>query len=193
MRNKVDVLWVGDSITQYWTSDGNAVWTEYFGKMRCRNIGIAGDTTTDVLHRLDGINIEEYDPTVTVLLIGTNDISLGQSTDKIAAQAGEIIKHMRQRVPETTIILMGVFPRDASPSNPVRNTVRELNEKLQKLADNKNVRFLNIGDKFLDKSGTLPVQFMPDGLHLSKDGYQVWASNVKPLISEIVEAAKTAN
>ena len=190
MPRKVDVLWVGDSITQYWSGTGLWVWNKQFGQIQCANLGIAGDTTEDVLHRLSPIKLEVYDPSVTILLIGTNDISLGQSTDKIASGVRDIVELLKKRFPRTRIILMGVFPRDFQPSNPVRAKVTELNVKIAKLADGHSVRFLDIGNKFLDPSGALQTALMPDGLHLSHEGYEVWAAGVKPMMDEIMEQAK---
>ena len=44
------------------------------------------------------------------------------------------------------------------------------------------MKYLDIGDKFMEKDGTISKDVMPDYLHLSEKGYELWASLLKPLL-----------
>ena len=60
--------------------------------------------------------------------------------------------------------------------------INKVNEKIERLADGKKVRFLNINDKLADKEGKFLEGMSPDRLHFSAKGYQVWAEALKPLL-----------
>ncbi len=82
---------------------------------------------------------------------------------------------------------MGIFPRSQKASDPIRDKIKDINKIIAKLDDGgKTVRYLDIGDKFLDKSGNLPKETMPDYLHLSKAGYKIWAEAIQPSVDELL-------
>ena len=70
------------------------------------------------------------------------------------------------------------------------NSQREKNAKASELAaksaDNKMVYFLDIGPKFLTPDGTLTKEIMPDYLHLSPAGYEIWASSIEPTVAQLM-------
>ncbi len=60
------------------------------------------------------------------------------------------------------------------------------NERIAKLADDKNVFYLDIGQKFLKEDGSLPKDIMPDYLHPNAKGYEIWASAMEPTIVRLM-------
>ena len=72
-QGNVDLLFIGDSITQGWEGAGKAAWSEKYGKRNAVNLGIGGDRTQHVLWRLDNGNIDGIKPKLAVLMIGTNN------------------------------------------------------------------------------------------------------------------------
>src|SRR5438093_9326345 len=83
-QGNVDLIFIGDSITQGWEANGKAVWAEYYAKRNAVNLGIGGDRTQHVLWRLDHGNIDGINPKLAVLMIGTNN-SGGNTSEQIAA------------------------------------------------------------------------------------------------------------
>ena len=66
-------------------------------------------------------------------------------------------------------------------------TIGKVNGRLAKLADGKQVRFLDISDKLADRDGKLLDGMTdPDKLHLALKGYQVWADALKPIFTELL-------
>src|SRR5687768_18613214 len=59
-RGNIDLLFVGDSITDWWAQParGLSVWNEYFASMKSANFGIAGDTTQGVIWRMQNGELE---------------------------------------------------------------------------------------------------------------------------------------
>jgi beta-glucosidase len=195
-QGNVDLVFIGDSITQRWEHDGKAVWENHWSKRNAVNLGIDGDRTQQVLWRLERGNIDGISPKLAVLLIGTNNI-LGASVDEIADAIGRIVAMLQAKLPSTKLLLLGILPRtgtNGETEDDVRQAIIEVNRKISTLADGKNVFFLDIGRKFLCAEGTLRREaFVPDAVHLSTQGYQIMADAIEPLIANIVDGTETRN
>ncbi|MCB1133882.1 MAG: GDSL family lipase, partial [Verrucomicrobiae bacterium] len=99
------------------------------------------------------------------------------------------------KIPGARVLVMGIFPRGSQPTHPktgkptpTRQRIADTNALLAKLADGKNVVFLDISDKFLDADGVLPKAIFPDALHPSSEGYQIWYRNAQPKLAELMKA-----
>lgn len=176
-KNESKLLFLGDSITAGWGGQ-KTVWENAFGKYQPANFGIGGDRTQHVLWRLANGELDGFTPKVLVLMIGTNNS--GTDTDEgIASGIRKIVELIQQKSPETKILLLGVFPRGEKPeNNPAREKLMLVNKKISKLDDGRRIFFLDIGAKFLEADGTLSKEIMPDYLHLSARGYQIWADAI---------------
>jgi lysophospholipase L1-like esterase len=182
-EGNVDLLLIGDSITQGWEGAGKAAWAKHFGDRNAVNLGIGGDRTQHVLWRLDNGNIEGISPKLAVLMIGTNN-SGTNTPEQIAEGITEIVKKLNTKLPETQVLILGVFPRGASESDAKRQVNQKTNAIVSKLADGKRVHYLDIGKSFLTEDGTLTREVMPDLLHLSPQGYTIWAEAIEPFVSK---------
>ena len=180
-----ELLMIGDSITQGWEGEGKKVWEEFYGKRNAVNLGIGGDQTQHVLWRLDHGNLEGIKPKLAVIMIGTNNSSTFPP-EGIAAGVRSIVKKLRKITPETKVLVLAIFPRDAKNTDHLRQVVAKTNAILCKIDNGNTVRFLDIGPKFLEKDGTLTKEIMPDLLHLSPKGYRIWAEAIEPVVAEIV-------
>ena len=183
---KVDVLLVGDSITDGWHGQ-KQLWAEHWEPLKAHNIGIGGDRTQHVLWRLQNGEVEGIAPKVTMLMIGTNNLR-DNTNEEIVAGITACVKEIQKRLPSTKVLLLGVFPRGEKADNPARARIKSINEQIAKLDDGgKTVRYLDIGDKFLEPDGTLPKSVMPDALHPNKKGYEIWVEAVKGPVTEMLK------
>ena len=184
----IDLLFVGDSITDWWRQEqrGLSVWNEHFAPLRAANFGIAGDTTQGVLWRMQNGELDGFRAKLIVLMLGTNNINRNPNAD-IAQGDRAIIDEFRKRQPQAKVLVLGVFPRGALPDNPFRASIKEINEHLKDLADDRQVFYMDIGDKFLAADGTLPADIMPDGLHPNTQGYRIWAEAIIGRVRELME------
>ena len=188
-QGNVDLLFIGDSITQGWEGAGKAVWSEKYGKRNAVNLGIGGDRTQHVLWRLDNGNIDGIKPKLAVLMIGTNNS--GQNTsEQIAGGITAIVTKLRDKLPETKVLILAVFPRGADGTNKNRMVNEGANQIVAKLADGKNIEYLDIGPKFLDDKGNLSKEVMPDLLHLNPASYQTWADAIEPHVARMMGESK---
>ncbi len=182
----VGLLLIGDSITQGWEGAGKDVWAKYYTPRKAVNLGIGGDRTQHVLWRLDHGNVEGIKPKLAVLMIGTNNSNGTDNTaEEIAAGTETIVKKLRAKLPQTKVLILAIFPR-GEKQNPQREKNAKASELAAKSADNQMVYFLDIGKDFLTPDGTLTKEIMPDYLHLSPAGYEIWAKSIEPKVKELM-------
>lgn len=185
-KGNVDLIFIGDSITQGWEGKGKNVWQKFYGDRNAVNLGIGGDRTQHVLWRLDHGNIKDISPELAVIMIGTNN-SGDNSPQEIYEGNKAIVEKLRAKLPEMKILLLAVFPRGANPSDKRRQVNEAANKMIAELADGKNVHYLDIGEKFLEEDGTLTREIMPDLLHLSEQGYTIWAESIEPSVKKLMD------
>jgi len=186
----VDLLMVGDSITDCWQWGGGErglkIWNEYYAKRNAFNIGISGDMTQNVLWRLQNGALDKISPKLAVLMIGTNNC--GKNTaEEVAEGIKVILKELKNRLPKTKILLLDIFPRGKDPSNDKAHQHNlKVNKLIKKFADDKIVFSRNINKIFLEEDGQLNMSLMKDPLHPNEAGYRAWAEAMEPFIEKII-------
>lgn len=186
----IDVLFMGDSITDWWRNEtgnyaGKPVFDKYFGTMKVANFGIAGDTTQGVLYRLQNGEGQGFTPKAIMLMIGTNNTRTHRAAE-IAEGIGAVVLELQKDFPEAKILLLGVFPR-STPNDPLRAQITEINSIIAKLGDNQRVFYKDIGAIFLSPDGTISTEIMSDGLHPTTKGYELWAEAIKQPLDDLLK------
>jgi lysophospholipase L1-like esterase len=191
----VDVVFLGDSITQGWENAGKEVWAARCAPLKAANFGIGGDRTQHVLWRItEGKELEGIDPKAFVVMIGTNNTG-ADSADQIAHGVKAIVAELRKQKPQAKVLLLGVFPRaggigkgdQVAPADKLNSKIKAINEQVAKLDDGRNVMYLDVGPKFLTSDGGLSREIMPDLLHLSKKGYEIWAEAIEQPLAVLMK------
>jgi len=123
-----------------------------------------------------------------MLDIGTNNFGLsGETPQQVAAGVTAVVNEIHKWSPTSKVLLLGIFPRGQSPTDPYRAEIRQANALISKLDDGgKTVEYLDIGSDFLQPDGTISPSVMPDFLHPSALGYQIWANAVKGPIAQLL-------
>ncbi len=178
----VDLLFLGDSITDGWRGGGLTVWNKYFAPLKAANFGIGGDRTEHVIWRLRHGELEGIQPKLVVLMIGTNN---GDSAEDVTAGIKTIIADIHERSAGSRILLLGIFPRGEKPAGRERNEA--VNKMIAALPDRK-VTYLDIGAVFLTADGTLSADIMPDFLHPNARGYQLWADAIIGPVKQLLQS-----
>jgi len=188
----MQLLFLGDSITEGWTKAPD-LWKENFEQYQAANFGISGDRTEHVIWRIEDGVLKGLRPKVVVLMLGTNNSS-SQTGKEIAAANSRVVELIRAKIPEAKVLLLAIFPRGPRKGSDGRlddgvarmKVIHEANLELAKLDDGKQIRFLDIGAKFLGSDGKIPEALMPDQLHPNAAGYAVWADAMRPLLEEML-------
>ena len=194
-KGEGDVIFLGDSITQGWEGNGKKAWADNFAQFKPVNLGIGGDQTGHVLWRItEGKEIDPLKPKLAVIMIGTNNTG-AHTAEQIAGGIKAIVEELRKQKPDMKILLLGVFPRasgiakddNVAPKEKLNPKIKQINDTISKLADDKHVFYKDIGPKFLNKDGGLEKKVMYDYLHLSEEGYKIWAEAIKDDIAKLVK------
>lgn len=185
-QGDVDLIFIGDSITHGWEGSGKSVWAKYYGKRKAVNLGISGDRTQHVLWRLDNGNVAGISPKAAVVMIGTNNSGKGRnSAPEMVDGVIAVVEKLRTKLPKTKVLLLGIFPR-GKYFNDQRGRILQVNQALQRLGNAKHVTYLDIGHEFLEDDGSMSRAVMPDYLHLSPKGYEIWASSIEKALAKLL-------
>lgn len=188
-EGKAQLVFLGDSITAGWAGNGKEVWAKAFTQYTPANFGIGGDRTQHVLWRIQNGELEGIKPKAFVLMIGTNN-SGSDPAEGIAKGVTAIIETLRAKQPQAKILLLAVFPRGDKPTGKLgaaNEKLKQVNAIISKLDDGKSIFYLDIGGNFPQPDGALTKEVMPDFLHLSPAGYQIWADAIGPKLAELMK------
>ena len=189
-KKDLNVAFIGDSITQGWWEGGKELWDAKYKPLGAANFGIGGDSTRQVLYRLDKGILDGVAPKVVVLKIGTNnlydDFNAGSDAE-IADGIKAVVAKIKEKAPTSKILLLGILPRENAWFS---GRIAKINAQIAPLADGKTVRFLDMGPQFAtnpEKGEVIPALYKGDKLHLVKAGYEAWDAAMWPTLSEMLK------
>jgi len=196
----VDLVWLGDSITQNWEKHGPPdwqdfaqIWEHFYGDRHAINLGFVGDTTASVLWRLDNGEVAGISPKAVVLLIGANNLGrVHWGTDDTLAGIAAIITDLRHRLPGAKILLLGILPSDRS--DWATETTLDVNRALAtRYAHVDGVTFMDVSSLFM-RDGRLdrgmfydPKETPPDPpLHPTAQAQGRIAETIEPTLAAML-------
>lgn len=171
------------------------------------NQAISGETSYGLLRRLKGF--DRTNPQVIFVMIGINDLIRGVRKETLIENHREIIRHLKAAHPKAKIIVQSILPHggdrasqrylasvkgDPTPEqNPLplwvkrlpkipNHQIQALNQRLAIVTRAEKVEFLDIHSLFADPQGCLQDDLTTDGLHLSRQGYALWRSQLEPYV-----------
>ena len=188
--NEYTYVFMGDSITHKWEQSGKAVFGKYFADKSILNVATSGDRTEHTIWVIDNVNWEKVNAKVAMLMIGTNNTGHRSADKETPEDTYEgikvILEKMKEKTPDTKVLLLAIFPRGATDEDPGRMRNDKVNKLIAELADNERVFFMDINAKLLEPDGkTLSKTIMPDLLHPNAQGYEIWAEAVKDKLAEL--------
>jgi lysophospholipase L1-like esterase len=174
----VDLIFIGDSITEQWRwGAGNPVWKQHF-ENRAFDFGQGGDKTQHVLWRLDQFDLSGFTPKVAVIMIGTNNVS--DTPEDIATGVKGVIARTQQKFAGVKVILVSILPNARATEKMAR-----VNPMIAALADQKSIHYLDLASKF-PAEGDNWKGLSRDKLHLTTEGYEVWAAELEALLPTVL-------
>ena len=193
-----DIVFLGNSLTEGGDWAGYFAATEKALKKKggaIRNRGIVGDTFGGIEARLD--QILPGCPASIFLLTGANDVSHNLTADSIANGIMDVVRRIKRESPRTKVYLQSLLPINETFGRyrllaGKTAMFSEINARLEKMARQEKITFLNIYLHFL-ANGAKDVNLPPaeqvlnpkltaDGLHLTADGYKIWADAIRKYV-----------
>lgn len=192
------VVVLGDSISFLWGDPhrkvprdevlkpvGTTAWRATLGADRAANFGIVGDSTQNLLWRVEHGELAGH-PKVAVVLIGINNVLLGDTADETAAGIAAVVQAVRAASPTTHVLLLGVLPPFSDPNDPLRVVVRAVNSRIAGLADGQ-VTYLDVGPAFVNPDGTNKFGLIgAGGIHPTVQGYDTLSATLQPVIASLL-------
>lgn len=172
------VLFLGDSITDFCDL------SHYYPGLNAVNQGVSGETTADILARMDR-SVYAYDPDILVLLAGVNDVLTGYDDDTVVEDLRSILDGVRRRLPETEIILQSIYPVAEGEDLYYTGHIRSINGQLEQLAREYGSRYVDVYSALCAADGRLDGRYSDDGLHPNDAGYRAACPLVAAAIGEI--------
>ena len=177
------MLFLGDSIAAFFATRGAAVWEREIAPLgSVVDFGIEGDRAQFVLWRVRNGELDGTNARVVVLMVGTNNLA-SATPENVARGVAAVVDTVREKLPRAVIVLNAILPR-GTPGDPARAKLADVNARLAPLADGTHVRWLDAGAGFVGPDGTIDPALMPDKLHPSPAGYEVWAAALRPVLLE---------
>lgn len=206
---RYDLVLIGDSITHTLGELGGkyeplaSVWQRHFAPRRAINLGHNGYRTEQILWNLENGELDFAEsPKVAVVLIGTNNsddrhFPKVHTAEEIYAGTRAIVECIRRRHPTTKILVLRIFPRGGDGETGVsppafnssahcRETCRRAGELTARLADGKQVFWLDVNHVFLRLDGSINTDLMWDLLHPGPAGAEAWAQAIEPTLARLM-------
>ena len=184
---------IGNSITNNFEKvEYQAIWNQYFAPRNAVNLGISGYRTENVIWNIQNGFLEGQSPKVVVLEIGTNNIDeknypTRHTAGQLAGGITEIVRILREKLPNAKIIVMRCFPGCYGGPNPTshRFILERASDIVSKLADGKHIFICDVNRVFLNKNGAINHDMMGDWLHPTPAGAKAWAETMEPLLAKL--------
>lgn len=197
--------------------DTKAIWEKEFKQYGAIQFAIGGDRIQDLVWRLtNGLLMGHLRPHVIAIHIGTNDISTGEDEVTVRDEYERLLQLLMKKLPLAHILIIGMLPRGEQKrtsewqtltwerKNPYWKPIKFVNQWLQGwtfLDQGANGTLTLRGAKYVDcmkpffvrqrnsepEEGIIPAKLMPDGLHLSLEGYRVLADCIRPRLTKMLE------
>ena len=175
-----DIVFIGNSITE-----NGKDWGAKLGVENVKNRGISGDVTDGVLLRLG--ELIKYKPTSIFIMIGINDL-FNLHYQKEIPSPNYIIKNLlkimtllHEKLPNTQIYFQTLLP---TARDFINRNVNIVNSAMRSHQSNGTYCLIDLNPHFTTKNGLIRASLTYDGTHLNKKGYKLWASIIKPYLSQ---------
>lgn len=180
-KNRLGVL-VGDSLSMWFPSEflpQGKLWL---------NQGISGENSSQILQRLNAL--DQVRPETIYVMAGVNDLKQGASDATVINNTRAIIRRLRYQHPSATVVLQSLLPTRMAYLSPQRAI--NLNRQLQAIAAQESAGYLNLHALFVDGEGKMRADLSTDGLHLNRQGYQVWQQAMQQAENWVVTSRRTS-
>ncbi len=176
IETRQSIAFIGDSITYH------GDWETWFPDREVRNLGVSGDTTDELIARLD--EVVDFHPDAVALLIGTNDFGQRKSVEHLVRNIEYLLVTLRRGLPGSRMLVQSIMPRGAEYAE----RVRDANRHLRQFAPSVNAQYLDLWPALAGGSDEIDERFSDDKLHLTAAGYEAWLGELHPALERLDDA-----
>jgi lysophospholipase L1-like esterase len=170
------VLLIGSSSFTKWTDV-----SDYFPGKTIINRGFGGSRLTDLNYYAEDL-LAPYQPKQIIIYCGDNDFADNHQlkTKEVVSRYKTFYKKIREKFPNIEVDYISI---KYSPSREqLWPQMKETNQKIEAfMKKEKNAEFIDITKAMEDADGNVRKDiFLEDMLHLTPEGYQIWAKVITP-------------
>lgn len=171
-----DIVLLGSDIAD------NGEWVELLDNRHIANRGIRGETTADILRRIE--RICEGKPRKLLILPGTEELADGTPSSDIAGNIGRIIEIVKRKSPRTRLSIFGLTPVNDGFGIPKKYKglnphIKVTNAQIAAICKAKGAAYVDPGQGLADTEGNLSTRYTDDGIHLTGEGYIILRDIIK--------------
>ena len=156
----------------------------YFPGLAALNLGFGGSHISDVNHYIEEI-VLKYEPRLTVLYCGSNDLWSGKSAFQVLEDFLEFKTRLFDRVPESELIVLASRPSPKRHSGVERELAYNYLLQIEASRDPRITLLKDSSDRFFNNEGEYRMElFHQDKLHMSDAGYRVWKEILTPFLTD---------
>ena len=177
IETRSSIAFIGDSITNH------GEWETWFPDRHTHNLGVSGDTTDDLIDRIDPI--VELHPDAVALLVGTNDLGQRKSVEHLVRNIEYLLVTLRRGLPGSRMLVQSIMPRGAEYAD----RIHDANRHLRQFAPSVNAQYLDLWPALTGSADgrvdEIAPEFSDDKLHLTAAGYEAWLSELRPALERL--------
>lgn len=193
-KEKFDLIMIGNSITHNFEKpEYQPVWNQFFAPRNALNLGTSAYRTENIIWNIQNGELEGQTPKVVILEIGTNNIDeknypTRHTAGQLAGGIETIVKLLREKLPDTKIIVLRCFPGCYGGPSPTshRAILERASDIVSMLADGKHIFYCDVNHVFLNLDGSLNHEMLGDWLYPTPAGAKAWTQAMEPLLSELM-------
>ena len=166
------ILFIGSSSIRMWDVKRS------FPDLPVINRGFGGSQIADSARYAERI-VLPYRPKVVVFYAGDNDIAAGKTPATVAGDFQEFVRKVHAGLPQTRIVFIAIKPSIRRWA--LVDKVREANRLIRAVTEkDERLVYVDVDEPMIGDGKPRAELFLADGLHLSAEGYQIWADLVRP-------------
>ena len=167
------IAFFGDSLT------AKGDWEAWFPALTAHNLGVSGDTTDDLIARVDDLVRLRHD--TVALLIGTNDLGTRKSVEHLVRNVEFLLVTLRRELPGTRMLVQSIMPR----GREFADQVHDANRHLRQFSATVKAQYLDLWPALAHDDGEIDPRFSDDRLHLTSAGYEAWLAELRPALERL--------
>jgi len=172
-----ETIFYGSSSIRMWAN----LYTD-FAPYKPANLGFGGSTMAACVWFFDRIFLS-LKPKQIVLYAGDNDLGDGRHPEEIFIFFEQLIAQFKERFADVPLAYIAIKPSIARWA--INNSIKYTNQLVAtEIAKHANMQYIDLYSPMIDASGNPKRElFLPDGLHLSNKGYELWKPAVLKYLS----------
>lgn len=187
-NGRFDVVFIGDSLTDFWAYTGRAAWDAQIAPLKAMNCGIAADRTEHILWRIEHYDFHRAKPKLFVLLMGTNNLGMDppDSPESVVRAILTATRFLLAHNASSKVLLLGIPPSGLEAGSALRTRIQKTNALLAAEKLPPSMTFLPLYSSFVDEKDLWRDGLTLDGTHFSTAGYARLADLLAPKLSELL-------